>query len=79
MPEKTVFGIFLGFFLGRIFFSRPLFFSRAVCSFLGHIFVFFLGMIVFLSRAENKKFQGIFLNLTGGNLIFLSGIFFFSG
>ena len=80
VPEKTFFGTFRGFFLGQIFFSRPLKKkkSRAVWSFLGHNLKFFLGKNLFFSRAEIQEFQGIFSILTGKSLIFFlgQGLFF---
>ena len=61
VPEKRVFGIFFGFFLGRKIFSRPLlyfFYSRVVWSFLVHIFVFFLGVTYFFLGQKFKIFLG---------------------
>ena len=71
-PTKRFLILFLVFFSPTFFY-----FSRAVWSFLGHIFKFFLGMIFFLSRAEIHEFQGIFSIWTGKLKIFFSGKEFF--
>ena len=78
-PRKQNCALFLIFFSGGKYFSRPLFFkfSRAVCSFLGHIFRFFHGLNLFFTRAE---FLELFQFSRGKVCIFFSGKdFFISG
>ena len=54
MPEKTVFGTVFGFFLGKNFFSRPLFFEflSGSLKFSRVLFRIFSRVDFFFSRAE---------------------------
>ena len=61
-PRKRFLALFLVFFAGRIFYSRPLFlkFSRPVWSFLVHFLVYFLGMTFFFLGQKFENFLGQF-------------------
>ena len=54
VPEKTVFGTVFGFFLGKNFFSRPLFFEflSGSLKFSRVLFRIFSRVDFFFSRAE---------------------------
>ena len=76
-PRKFFLVLFVVFFSGGIFFLAHFFeiFSRAVSSFLGYNFVFFLGVTFFLL---GQKFRVLFAFARADFCIFFSGKVFFS-